>query len=138
MRELFVDTNVIIDLLLGREPYASNAINIFRYAIKNDIILNVCSFSYATSCYILRKSMSHKNVLHDLGWLLELSKCLPVNESIIQQAIKSQFRDFEDAVQYFCALQVPKCEAIISRDRKGFQLSTIPCMSPNEFLAREI
>ena len=138
MREVFIDTNVVFDLLLGIEPQASQATALFEYAILKDIVLNICSFSYATVYYVLRKRLSHENVLNDLDWLSNLTKCLPVNEIVIQQAMRSQFRDFEDAIQYFCALQIPKCEAIISRDRKGFRLSAIPAMSPNEFLANEI
>ena len=137
MREIFIDTNVILDLLLGREPQADHANNLFQYAIRHDIVLNICSFSYATVYYILRKQLSHDNVLNDLRWLSSLVKCLSVTENVIQQALQSQFNDFEDAIQYFCALQVPNCEAIISRDRRGFQLSAIPAISPNEFLSKE-
>jgi len=138
MREIFIDTNVIFDLLLGREPYASRANALFEYTIMNDIVLNICSFSYATVYYVLRKRLSHENVLNNLNWLSLLTKCLSVNQNVIQQAMKSQFHDFEDAIQYFCALQIPKCEAIITRDRKGFKLSTIPFMPPDEFLAENV
>ena len=138
MRELFVDTNVVFDLLSGREPHAGNANGFFQYAIKNDIVLHICSFSYATLYYVLRKKMPHVNILHDLDWISFLTKSLSVDENVIQQSIKSQFRDFEDAIQYFCALQIPKCEAIITRDRKGFKLSTIPFMPPDEFLAENV
>ena len=138
MREIFVDTNVVLDLLLGIEPYAGYANDLFKYAIMNDIVLNICSFSYATVYYILRKRLSHENILSDLQWLSNTVKSLSVNENTIQKALASQFRDFEDAIQYFCALQIPNCEAIISRDRKGFRLSTIPVINPSDFLTKEI
>ena len=137
MREIFIDTNVIFDLLLGKEPYSTPANNLFQYSIMNDIVMNICSLSYATIYYVLRKKESHEIVLNNLNWLSILTKCLQVNENVIQKSLTSNFADFEDAIQYFCALQTPKCEAIISRDRKGFRLSAIPVMSPNEFLANE-
>ena len=134
MREVFIDTNILFDLLLEREPHTSYANHFFEYAIKNDIVLNICSFSYATLYYVLRKKLTHENVVHDLGWLLKLTKCLSVNENVVKQALKSQFRDFEDALQYFCALQISRCEAIITRNVKDFKLSVIPVVSPEFFL----
>ena len=137
MREVFVDTNVIFDLLLEREPHSSYANKFFQYTVKNDIVLNICSFSYATLYYVLRKKLSHENVLHDLSWVLKLTKCLPVNETVVKQAMQSHFRDFEDAIQYFCALQISGCEAIITRNAKDFKLSLIPVVSPEFFLSIE-
>jgi predicted nucleic acid-binding protein len=137
VREVFVDNNVIFDYLLEREPFTAHANAFFEYAIRQDIVLNVCANSYATIYYILRKKHSHESVISDLGFLSKITKCIPVNETVIKQALESRFRDFEDAIQYFCALQIPKCEAIISRDRRDFQLSTIPAMSPKVFMARK-
>ena len=137
MREIFIDTNVIFDLLIENEPDTSFANALFECAIRNDIVLNICPFSLATVYYMLRKRLSHKSVLYDLGWLSKLTKSLPVNETIINQAMKSDFRDFEDAIQYFCALQATGCEAIITRNSKDFKLSAIPVFSPALFLGKE-
>ena len=137
MREIFIDTNVIFDLLLGREPYSKYSYTLFDYAIRNDIVLNTCSFSYPSLYYVLKKKFSHEYIIHDLIWVSTVTKCLPVNENVVKQALESKFHDFEDAIQYFCALQIPKCEVIITRDKRGFRSSTLRVRTPEVFLIEE-
>jgi len=137
VRELFVDTNVVLDLLMGKEPHASLANKFFAYAVQNDIGLNVCSLSYGTLYYLVKKKMSHQSAIDDLIWIFKLTESVHVDKNIIKQSLESRFRDFEDAIQYYCALQVSNCEAIISRNEKDFRLSTLPVCSPEFFLAQE-
>ena len=133
---VFLDANVIIDYMLPRKHHSKNAASLFDEAKK--VSVYVCSFTFAIVYHHMRKkNISHSRALHQLEQLFQKVVCLSVNDEIIQKALKSGFNDFEDAIQYFCALQVPNCEAIISRDRRGFHLSAIPAISPNEFLSKE-
>ena len=138
MREVFIDTNILIDLGTEREPYYTYAKQLFMIAEKKSIVLNVCALSYNTVHYHVRRhyGLERAKMAIDLMW--NFTKCLSVSHIIIQKAMTSQFRDFEDAIQYFCALQIPKCEAIITRDTKDFKLSSIRVMKPDKFLSVEM
>jgi len=138
VRELFIDTNILIDLGTEREPFYTYARELFLIAEKKSIVLNICALSYYTVHYNVRKhyGLERAKMAIDLMW--NFTNCLSVSHKVIQQAMKSQFRDFEDAIQYFCALQILKCEAIITRNAKDFKLSAIPIMSPYSFLGKEM
>ena len=121
--------------MLPRKHNTENARYIFEYA-QRFFFLYVCSYSFPIVYHYMRKE---NNIPHDiaLGALEKMSHnvtSLPVNEAIIKQALNSGFRDFEDAVQYYCALQISKCEVIITRNPKDFESSNLPVTTPQSFL----
>jgi len=134
MKEIFLDTNIIIDYLTNREPFSRSALQLFSLAENNKIRLNVSAISYTTIYYVLRKNNSHQAIIQNLELLTNLCNILPINQTIIEQAMESGFTDFEDAVQYYSALQNTNCSVIISRNTKDFKSSAIQVMSPDEFL----
>ena len=138
MREFFVDTNVLIDLVTEREPDTTYARELFSIAEKKSIVMNVCAMSYNNAFYIVRKRLGLEKAKTTIKLISDITKCLLVDHVVIKHAMMSQFRDFEDAIQYFCAFQIPKCEAIITRNAKDFKLSNIPIICPYEFLSEEI
>ena len=112
---IFVDANVIIDYVLYRKYNTANANALFEYAPKYSVRLYICSYTLAIAYHYLRDAnVPHKNAIDALDRLFHEVKCLPVDDVIIKQAMKSDFKDFEDAIQYHCALQIGKCEAIIT------------------------
>lgn len=132
MKHYFVDTNVILDMLADREGFADAASAIFDAAGRNEIRLSICALSYSTIYYILRRFIGREKALQSLR---ELSKCvsiLPVNQTVIQMALHSNFPDYEDAIQYYCARQDSTIDGIITRNLKDFKLSKIPVLSPKE------
>ena len=135
-RNIFVDANVICDFLLDRGYHAKNVKNIFDYAKNCSVILHVSSYTFAIGYYRMRrdKNFSHQVAVSVLEKLFPKIKCIPVDGAIIQQAMKSGFGDYEDAIQYCCALKIPGCEMIITRDTKDFTLSSVPVVTPQMFL----
>ena len=138
MREIFIDTNILIDLVSEREPFSTYARELFIVGEEKSISINICAISYNNVYYIVRKHLGREKAQMSIKLISDITKCLPVDNTIIKQAMTSQFRDFEDAIQYYCALQIPKCEAIITRNIKDFKLSAIPVMRPDIFWAEEI
>ena len=133
-RNVFLDANIILDYLLPRKHHSMHATSFFDKAPKFSVILYVCSFTFAIVYHHLRKNkMPHNIALTHLEKLLQKVICLPVSDIIIQQALNSEFRDFEDALQYHCALQVPECDAIITRNPIDFALSSVFVVSPQKF-----
>ena len=134
MYEIFLDTNIVIDYLTNRKPFSQSALRLFSLAENGKLRLNISAISCTTIYYVLRKNNSHHAIMQSLMLLSNLCNILPVNQVVLDQAMKSGFADFEDAVQYYSALQNKNCSTIISRNTKDFQFSVIKVMSPDRFL----
>lgn len=133
MTKLFLDTNIVMDLLEKREPFCNDALQLFSMAYRKRVQLWVSPMTYATVSFLLRKHGS-EGVKKLLSNFRQLSRVATANERVIDDSLASQFRDFEDAMQYYCALKV-KATAIITRNGKDFANSKLPVMTAGEYLA---
>src|SRR3990170_3570027 len=104
MKVIFLDTNVIIDFLSDRRPFSLTAAEIFNASLSGNVKIYISSVSYNNIYYILRQSLSHNETIKLLEELSEMTEIVDVTKVIIKKSLKSEFRDFEDAVQYNCAL----------------------------------
>ena len=134
MTRLFLDTNIVIDLLSNREPFCRDAVSLFSKAYYKKLELFVSPITYATASYLLKKNNNSEVVRNLLANFRQLSHIATTDERVVDDAIASQFADFEDALQYYTALKA-KADVIITRNGKDFDLSKIPVMTATEFLA---
>lgn len=132
--KLFIDANVVLDLILKRYPFFDNIAEILTVAENKSYTLCLSSITFVNVNYIACKFTDKKNVLESLKKLRILFDVLIVSDAEIDKALYSKFNDFEDAVQHYCALKY-KCDYIITRDLKDFKNSEIPVMTPIEFLS---
>lgn len=132
MINIFLDTNVLIDFLADRRPFSLEAARLFDNSLKRKIRIFISAVSYNNIYYILRQSFSHNETIKMLAELNEWTEIIDVSKNIIEKSIKSEFKDFEDAIQYNCALSMNKIEFIVTRDTKDFKTSTIPILTPKE------
>ena len=132
MKNLFLDTNIIIDVIDFRLPYYTESARILDYGAKNKVKLFVSALSYTNIYYIIRKNTPHHRCIEILKDLTLLINTADVNKEIISQALNSDFKDFEDAVQYYTALSLEGMDAFITRNPKDFKLSKIPILFPKE------
>ena len=133
MKKLFLDTNIVMDLLEKREPFCNDAVRLFTKAYNKQVQLFVSPMTYATVSYLLRKHGSE--MVHTLlSNFRQLSRVATTNERVVDDALASNFKDFEDALQYYSALKV-KADAIITRNGDDFENSKIPVMPAKEFLS---
>lgn len=132
--KIFVDTNIVIDLLARREPFYNEASILFSLANKNEIELAVSSLTFANTNYILLRQLESskaKNILRKLNLLV---KIIALNDKIIGLALNDEiFTDFEDSIQYYSAIENEQ-EIIVTRNIKDFKSSKIPCMTAKQFL----
>jgi len=133
MDNLFVDTNIVIDLLSKRPEFYKPASILFTLADKNKIKLSISSLTFANTYYLLSKELNNEKVKEVLRKFKLLVKVLPMDDKIIDLALNSGFKDFEDAIQYFTALE-NKSEIIITRNLKDFKLAKIPVMTADNYL----
>ena len=131
MKKIFIDTNIIIDLLIKRDGYITSA-KILALAKDNDVTLYSSVLTMANIAYILRKSFVGDGLYQQM---MKLSKILCVSDLTkkqFEQAISLKARDFEDALQYYCAMD-NSCDVIITRNKKDFTFSTITVLTPEEY-----
>ena len=134
MKCLFVDANVIIDYLSGREPFSTEAAALFELADNNKIKIFVSAISFNVIYYILRQQLGHRTAIKALNELSTLVTISAVTSSVISNALAMDHADFEDAIQYYTAITNPEIEAIVTRGKKVFKKSELPVFKPSEAL----
>ena len=134
--KIFLDTDVALDHLADRQPFAEYAHRILALAETRELTVCVLSLSFSNLYYLLRKLKGHADALALLGKLKLLVRVATVSESEIQSALSSSFKDFEDAIQYFAAKAEGGISAIVTRNGADYTASEILVLSPEEFLAK--
>lgn len=134
MRKLFIDTNIVIDLLSRREPFFEEAAELFSLADKKQVELSVSSLTIANTGYTLLRQMDSNKAKSVLRKLRLILKVLPLDDKIIGLALNDEtFSDFEDGLQYFTAIEEGQ-ELIISRNLRDFKNSKLPTMTARQFI----
>ena len=132
--KIFLDTDVALDHLADRQPFAEHAHRLFGLAETGELTVCVSSLSFSNLYYILRKLKGHSDALTLLGKLKLLVRVSAVTESEIQSALSSSFKDFEDAIQHFAAIAEGGISTIVTRNKPDYSGSALPVLSPEEFL----
>ena len=134
MDKLFVDTDIAFDIITDRKPFSAHAATLFSWADFRQVQLYVSSLTFPNLYYSLRKIHPHVEVIRQLKNLDKSTTTIAVDEKIIRSALDSGFSDFEDAIQYFCALRITGIEAIITRNTRDFKLSTLPVLTAESYI----
>lgn len=135
MERLLIDTNIIVDLLAKRKNFYQEAQELFTLADKQEIKLYISSLTFANTHYLLSKELNSNEVRKILIKFKLLVSVLPLDDKILELALSSDFNDFEDAIQYYTALE-NKLDIIITRNKKDFKTSKLPVLTAWEYLNR--
>ena len=134
MKKLFIDTNIIIDLLSRREPFYNESADLFSLADRKIIELYISSLTIANTSYTLLRQTNTKKTKEILRKLRLIVNILPLDDKIIDVALNDDsFNDFEDGLQYFTAIENNQ-DIIITRNLKDFKASKLPVMTARQFL----
>ena len=136
MKKIFVDTNVIVDLLADRRPFSKFAIAIFNKAEHKKLNLYTSSHALATTYYLLKKYIDDKQLRVILYNLLDFLTVISVDTEVIKKSLRSKHKDFEDAIQIFCTDTVAKMDCIVTRNKKDFRDCELPVLSPDEIFQK--
>ncbi len=134
MIDLFIDTDVIIDYITDRKPFSDNAEKLFALIENKKIKGHTSSLCFSNLYYLLRQKLSRSksiSLLKDLAGILNILK---VDEDSILQALDSDFKDFEDAIQYYTASDYKRIDVIVTRNIKDYKHSSLPVMTPDTML----
>jgi len=132
--KLFIDSDVIIDFFTDRALHAKPASELFELNEKGLVVLYLSAVSINNIYYVVRKFLGHKKTLEVLETLTEMTEIIGTTKNEVIQALKNNFKDFEDSIQYSSALTIKGLDAIITRNIKDYRNSKIAVMTPLIFL----
>ena len=132
---IFVDTNVLLDFLLGRDEFFPEAHTIFALCEKNYVQGYISALSIPNIVYIMRKGLTQEKVFEVVSTLQRIFGIADLKASDINRAKMLCFSDFEDALQAASAKRV-NADFIITRNLKDFAGSKVTALTPKELLAR--
>jgi predicted nucleic acid-binding protein len=132
--KIFIDSDIILDLLSEREPFYDSAAALFSFIEKGKVAGFTSPLVLSNVHYVLRKRISKQKTLECLKLLKNIIQILPVDKRAIESALDSDFNDFEDAIQCFCAEQ-NGIKYFITRNKIDYKKTSIPILTAKEFIS---
>ena len=131
---VFVDTNTILDVLAERKPFYKASARVWTMAERGEIVAYVSSISFNNVYYVVRKLRDRKHADRAVCVMRDVFRPVGTDEQILNQAIDSRMKDFEDAIQYFSAVHA-RADYLVTRNPDDFPAEPVPVLSPEEFIA---
>lgn len=132
--KLFVDSDVVIDFFTDREPHVNPASELFELNGQENTKIYLSAVSINNIYYIVRRFLGHKKTIEVVETLTEMTEIVDTTKNEIIEALKNNFSDYEDSIQYSSALTIKDIDAIITRNIKDYKNSSIAVMTPLNFL----
>jgi len=134
MKKVLIDTDVILDFFFDRKPHSDYSTIILSLCERGVLEGFITPVIISNTYYLLRRTAKHEKVIEKLKQLLTITKILQMDKLVIEKALNSEFKDFEDALQNFAAINYGEIEAIITRNVKDFKKSEIGILTPESFV----
>ncbi len=134
MLKILIDTNVILDVLLNRQPFTEDSAKVLALCDAGKVQGFLTPVIISDCYYLLRQTANHTTVIEKLRQLLTFLDVVVMDKNTILSALNSDFSDFEDALQNFAAVRHGRITAIVTRNVKDFKKSDIGVMTPEGFL----
>lgn len=134
MDKVLIDTDVILDFLFDRKPFSEDAAQILSWCENSKIQGFVTSIVLSNIYYLLRKTAKHEKVIENLKMLLNIVDVITTNKDAVLDALHSEFKDFEDALQNFSAQNSNEIKVIITRNSKDYKTSNLAVMEPETYI----
>ena len=134
MKKILIDTDVILDFFFDRKPYSDNSTIILSLCEQKQLDGFITPVIISNIYYLLRRTARHEKVIEKLKQLLTITNVLQMDRLVIEKALNSEFKEFEDALQNFAAINYGEIEVIITRNVKDFKKSEIGVLTPESFV----
>jgi|SRR5690554_71161 len=134
MDSVLIDTDVILDSFFDRKPFAEFAIEILNLCEEKKINGFTTPTIICNVYYLLRKTAKHQLIIEKIKQLLQIVEIIKVDKEVVLDALNSEFKDFEDALQNFSAVQHGKVNIILTRNIKDFKRSDLAVLTPETYL----
>ena len=133
MNRILVDSDVLLDVLMERQPFVVASARVLSWTAESDHEGMVAGHAITNMFYILRRKVGRQDAIRLLSEITQILSIASITESVINQALKSNMVDFEDAVTSMAA-EANGAEALVTRNIPDFVKSQIPALSPDQFL----
>lgn len=130
---VLLDTNIIVDVALERQPHFEASQQVLLLVEQGQIEGYISASTFGDLYYIIRRSRGREWTTDFIDWLVTYCQIATVNEAVIRMALTSNFRDFEDAIQYSTAI-VNQLDAIVTRNPQDFPVTTPRILTPNQLI----
>lgn len=138
MKNVFLDTNILMDILANRQLFYKSSSEIYKLGLLNKANLYTSSNTITTLHYLLKKYLSEENIRKSLDEITNVIAIIPVDIIILKKSLKSKHKDFEDAIQIISAQSINNMNCIVTRDLKDYKNAEIDVFTPDEFLNKLI
>lgn len=132
MKKIFVDTNILLDVVLARPPFMHQASLVWADCESGKVTGFVSAISLNNMHFILSKIVGKEAALESVRLVLEVFKTEALTEKILRLAAELPHKDFEDAIQLFSAVHA-KAECLVTRDTGHFAKGYLPIITPAEY-----
>lgn len=133
MIKIFLDTNIIIDVMEKREPYFLQSANLLELGYKGYVSLYATSLTFINALYISRKSIGKEAAIEKVKLLRNFIEISPMSAQEFDIALRMDTKDIEDNLQYSSALSA-ECNIIVTRNKKDFPANdSVKILTPQEF-----
>lgn len=134
MKNIFLDTNVLMDILANRQPFYKSSAEIYKLGLRKKVVLFTSSNTISTLHYLLKKFTTEENIRQSLDEVTTVLSIIPIDINIIKKSLKSTHKDFEDAIQIVSAQSINNMDCIVTRDLKDYKFAEITVLTPDDFL----
>jgi len=131
---ILLDTNIILDIALGRVPHLADSADVFRKIDNESIYGFVTATTITDIYYVAKREKGHQTTIDFISNLIEIVDVIGIDREIVIASLVSDFADFEDAIQSVSS-RLNGIDYIITRNQKDFIKSEISAVSPKELLA---
>lgn len=132
--KIYLDTNVILDVVLIRHPFFSDAQKILEWCEEKCICGYTSVLSFSNIAYIQRSRTPPRDRIPKLIALRSIITPVDVTTDILDQALYSNFKDFKDAIQYFCARSC-SADYLVTHNTEDFASAEMAVVTPEDFLS---
>jgi predicted nucleic acid-binding protein len=138
MDKVLIDTDVVLDFFFDRKPFSEHAAIIFSLSELKSLQGFITPVIYSNVYYLLRQNAKHEKVIEKLNQLLSITDVLDMNKEVVRTALNSKFKDFEDALQNYAAVNSGIIDTILTRNIKDYKNSEIAVFTPEDYIKLKI
>lgn len=134
MDKVLIDTDVLLDFFFDRKPFAEYAAGVLHLCAEKEIKGYTTPVIISNVYYLLSKTAKHNSIIEKMKQLLNIIDILKMDKKIVINALNSEFKDFEDALQNFSAMENGQINIILTRNLKDFKKSDLAILTPETYL----
>ncbi|MDH5365570.1 MAG: PIN domain-containing protein [Cyclobacteriaceae bacterium] len=134
MDKVLIDSDVILDLFFDRKPFAEYSSLILSLCESRKIKGFLTPLIYSNVYYLLRQTAKHDKVIEKLRQLLKITDVLQMDREVVENALNSGFKDFEDSLQNYSAINNGNIDLILTRNLKDYKTSELGVFTPETYL----